>query len=165
MTIAIRLAVVIAAAVAIVGTRAAFAQQYTVDRSASDNLTAYLRQHRLPLVAAQVLTAADGGRRLVLYGFVATDFGRKDAESKALAQLGASAIPVENRIVVRPEIRELAAHPNASSAADGSSAVGGPPATDSSPSVSGKSFDQIVNEIQQYGVKSPPDEQGLEAPP
>ena len=81
MTIAIGLAAVIAAVIASIGTRAAFAQQYTVDRSASDKLTSYLRHHRLPLVGAQVLTAADGGRRLVLYGFVATDFGRKNAES------------------------------------------------------------------------------------
>jgi hypothetical protein len=164
-TIAIGLALVIAAGVATMGTRAAFAQQYTVDRSASDKLTSYLRHHRLPLVGAQVLTAADGGRRLVLYGFVATDFGRKDAESKALAQLGANTIPVENRIVVRPEIRELAAHPKASPPAEGSSGAGVPAPTDSSPNVSGKSFDQIINEIQQYGVKSPPDEQDLGTPP
>lgn len=155
-----RLVLVIAVAVIAV-TGAAYAQQYTVDRTASDNLTAYLRKHRLPLVGAQLLTAADGGKRLVLYGFVATDFGRKDAESKALKQLGASAIPVENRIVVRPELRQPASHPNASATADGSSAAGGTASADSSPKVSGKSFEQIMNEIQQYGVKSPPDEEGL----
>src|SRR5437899_792179 len=57
---------------------ASFAQSYKVDTSDTQSLTSYLRQHRLPLVGAQVLTNGAGDRRIVLYGFVATQFGKND---------------------------------------------------------------------------------------
>src|SRR6516225_9058923 len=60
------------------------AQSYKVDAADSHSLTAYLSQHRLPLVGAHVLADAAGNRRIVLYGFVATEFGKDDAARKAL---------------------------------------------------------------------------------
>jgi hypothetical protein len=133
-----------------------WAQDYTVDRAASDDLTTYLRKNRLPLVGAQVLTSPDGQKRLVLYGFVASDFGKHDAETKALAHLGGSGFTVENRIAVRPEIEHLkSSHHNASS---------GSPAQAEAPSPGNLSFDHVMDDIQRYGVKDPPGEADLSGP-
>src|SRR5438067_30081 len=94
----------------------AFTQTYQVDTNSSHALTAFLREHRLPLVGAQVLTDSAGERRIVLYGFVATDFGKNDAARKAVDYMnkGAqSAAPqVENRIEVRPDIARMGSHSN-----------------------------------------------------
>ncbi len=79
-------------ALAMIGTpAAALAQDFTVDSAASDALTNYLRQNRLPLVGAQIGKAPAGARRLVLYGYVATQQGKSDAESKAVAYMGSAA--------------------------------------------------------------------------
>jgi hypothetical protein len=78
---------------------------YTKDTGRSDALTSYLKQHRLPLVGAQVLNDPSSGKRvIVLYGFVATDFGKSDATAKARAFLNDPAAVVENRVMVDPEI-------------------------------------------------------------
>src|SRR5215472_14227410 len=42
-----------------------------VDQSQSQALTDYLKTHHLPLVGAQVLSAADGERQVILFGYVA----------------------------------------------------------------------------------------------
>jgi hypothetical protein len=93
-------------ALAIVSTLAvpALAQQYQVDDAASKALTQYLHHHRLPLVGAQVFTTASGERKLLLYGYVATDFGKRDAERKALKFLGDSSMATTNSIKVNPSI-------------------------------------------------------------
>lgn len=126
---------------------AASAQDYAVDRAASDDLNDFLRENRLPLVGAQVLKTPDGHERLMLYGFVATNFGKRDAEKKALAHLGGSGIEVENRIVVRPEIGKLKPH-------ESPPAASGAPVSDSG----NLSFDRVMDDIQRFGVKSPPGE-------
>src|SRR5260370_22692258 len=82
MCIVARCAIAIMAAL-FLSAAPAMAQQYTVDRKASDALSAYLKDNRLPLVGAQVLQDASGTRRLVLYGYFATQFGKDDAEQKA----------------------------------------------------------------------------------
>lgn len=133
--------------------RTALAQDYTVDRAASDELNDFLRKNRLPLVGAQVLKTPDGHERLMLYGFVATDFGKRDAEKKALAHLGGGGIVVENRIVVRPEIGKLKAPPNPE-------ATSGAQTRDSG----NLSFDRVMDDIQRFGVKSPPGEDELGVP-
>src|SRR5882672_4366876 len=56
---------------------------YTNDTAQSGTLTSYLQSHRLPLVGAQVLTNGGGNRQIILYGFVASDFGKQDAADKA----------------------------------------------------------------------------------
>ena len=74
------------------------------DSSQSTALTDYLKTHRLPLVGAQVLNKGSGNRQVVLYGFVATQFGKQDAEAKARQFLGDPNVEVTNRIDVRPEL-------------------------------------------------------------
>jgi hypothetical protein len=143
-------------------TPTSWAQNYTVDSAASDSLTAYLRKNRLPLVGAQVQTTPDGQKRLMLYGFVATDYGKQDAETKALAHLGGSGITVENRIAVRPEIDQLKPHHHAmSSASDAASSPDQSQATQDSGNVS---FDQVMDAIQRNGFKDPPGEEDLNGP-
>ncbi|MGH8012017.1 MAG: hypothetical protein ACREQ4_05920 [Candidatus Binataceae bacterium] len=141
------------------------AQDYTVERKTSQALTAYLRTHRLPLVGAQVLTSA-AGKRLILYGYVATSFGKTDARKKALKFLKQPNLAVENRIVIQPEIVRLKSplpksepRPPASSSAPPSYET--PPTYASAPpeySNGGQSFDQVYKDIQRYGIKAPPGE-------
>jgi hypothetical protein len=128
-----------------------FAQTYKVDAADSQALTAYLRQHRLPLVGAQVVADATGNKRIVLYGFVASEFGKNDAAQKAVAFIGNGAQPgtlgpqVENRIEIRPEIAHMrmqtATAPSADSGND--------------------SLDQMLDDIDRYGVKMVPSESNL----
>jgi hypothetical protein len=138
-----------AVVVEIAAVSSVMAQSYAVDSAASEALTSSLRNQHLPLVGAQVLKSAAGGKRLVLYGFVATDFGKRDAERKALQYLSSNRIPVENRIAVRPEIAKLKSR----------SAASTPPHSSAT-----KSFDQIISDIERYGIKSAPDEPGTGAP-
>jgi hypothetical protein len=103
--LAFRLMTMLAAVtIAAASTFPAVAQQYQVDDSSSKTLTDYLHHHRLPLVGAQVFTTADGERKLLLYGYVATEFGKGDAERKALKFLGDSTIATTNSIKVNPAI-------------------------------------------------------------
>jgi hypothetical protein len=136
----------------------AVAQEYTVDTAASEALTNYLRQNRLPLVGAQIGTAPSGARRLVLYGYVATDVGKSNAESKALANLGSPKPEVVNRIVIKPEIAQMKSDGQAGSQAD--SSLGSANAYASSgqgPSGAfpGESFDKVIDDINRYGIRSP----------
>jgi CHASE3 domain sensor protein len=122
-----------------------YAQSYDVNAAESQSLSTYLRQHRLPLVGAQVLTDSTGSRRIVLYGFVATEFGKNDAASQALEYVEnhapLTATPqVENRIEIRPEIARM--RTNAASA--------------SPQETSNKSLDQMLDDIQRYGVTMAP---------
>jgi hypothetical protein len=140
--------------------RSAIAQNFTMDAPASEALTNYLRQNRLPLVGAQLGTASTGARRLVLYGYVATEIGKRDAESKALAHLGGTPPEVVNRIVIQPEIAKLKSgshggSPGAASGGDVNDYGGGAPAG----AFAGQSFDQVIGDIQRYGIKSVPDDQ------
>jgi hypothetical protein len=134
----------------LIGAGTTLAQSYKVDAADSNSLTTYLRQHRLPLVGAQVLSDAAGNRRIVLYGFVATEFGKNDAAAQALAfiQNGAQAVTtppqVENRIEIRPEIARM--KPQAGTAAAGNSGT--------------KSLDQVLDEIDRYGVTTVPPSSG-----
>jgi hypothetical protein len=129
----------------LIGAPVIFAQTYKVNTLDSQSLTAYLRQHRLPLVGAQVLRDSAGNQRIVLYGFVATEFGKDDAARKAVAYLenGRSATrspQVENRIEVRPEIARFKTQIASSGAADSGQ----------------ESLDQILNDIDRYGITMAP---------
>jgi hypothetical protein len=77
---------------------------YRADQGESQALTRYLKAHRLPLVAAQVLDGSGGKRAVVLYGFVGTDFGKSDASAKSQRFLAGQSVLVDNRIKVRPEL-------------------------------------------------------------
>jgi len=77
---------------------------YSNNTRQSNALTSYLQSHRLPLVGGQVLTDSSGDKQVILYGFVATDFGKQDAADKARRYLHDANVPVVNRIAVRPEL-------------------------------------------------------------
>jgi hypothetical protein len=128
-----------------IGGGAASAQTYKVDGVDSQSLTTYLRQHRLPLVGAQVLNGSSGNRRIVLYGFTATEFGKNDAAAKALAYIenktpsGMPIPQIENRIEVRTEIARMKSS-GATSAASAN-----------------ESLDQVLNDIDRFGVTMAPE--------
>ena len=98
-------------------TAISFAQQDQIDHYTSDRLTKFLHQQSLPLVGAQVLQTPEG-RKLLLYGFVATDYGKVDAEKKALKFLGDESITIANSIEIDPAVEKL----RSSSPKSGSSA-------------------------------------------
>jgi len=100
---------------------------YKPDQSESQALSEYLKQRKLPLVGAQVLQGATGGRIVVLYGFVGSEFGKADAAKKAQNFLGDSTVTVDNRINVRPEL--LAANHPSGTPANTSDYNYRPPAT------------------------------------
>jgi hypothetical protein len=78
---------------------------YVADQSASTALTDYLKQHRLPLVGAQVLrNPNNGSRAVVLYGFVGSDYGKSDAQHQAEDFINDDSVDVDNRIRVNPEL-------------------------------------------------------------
>jgi hypothetical protein len=140
--------------------RAAIAQTFTVDATASEALTNYLRQNRLPLVGAQIGTASTGARRLVLYGYVATEMGKRDAESKALAHLGGTPPEVVNRIVIQPEIAKLKSGRQSGSSGDAGSSGANDYAASGAPAgaFAGQSLDHVIDDIQRYGIRSVPDD-------
>jgi len=97
-------------------------------------------------VGAQVLSNSAGIQHIVLYGFVATEFGKSDAASKAIAYVG-SEVPtgtpapqLENRIEVRPEIARMKA----------------PAAAGSATSIN-ESLDQVLDDIDRFGVAMAPE--------
>ena len=94
----------------------------TIDSPQSQGLTDYLKRHQLPLVGAQVVTSTSGGRQVILFGFVASDFGKSDAEEKARHYLKDQSVVVDNRIKIS------AALAGGASGGARSSVAGTPPA-------------------------------------
>lgn len=141
----------------------ALAQDNNVDQATSQALTSYLKQNRLPLVGAQVIKGNGGQERVVLYGFVASDDGKQDAERKVIAYLGTPVPTIDDRLLVKPELATMSApqSQDQSSAAQGAEAQSATaPATQSQQSAApaGMSFEQLYQQIQQYGIKNPPGE-------
>lgn len=87
----------------------------SVDKGRSAALTQYLKSHRLPLVGAQVLVSPSGQQQLMLYGFVATQYGKNDAEAKARRYLGAPDIGVNNQIKIEPQLAKSSSGSSSSS--------------------------------------------------
>ena len=80
-------------------------RNYVPDTGASTALTDHLKQHRLPLVGAQVLrNPNDGSRAVVLYGFVGSDLGKSDAQRQAEDFVNDPSVEVDNRIRVNPDL-------------------------------------------------------------
>ncbi|MGH8275154.1 MAG: hypothetical protein ACRETH_00500 [Steroidobacteraceae bacterium] len=121
---------------------------YSKDQPASQALTDYLTQHRLPLVGAQVLRGPGSGRAVVLYGFTGSDFGKSDAVDKTRKYLNDSAIAVDNRIKVNPDLL-TAGNVGASPGAGGAAvADNSPDPADNMPGA--ESYTQHQNDVQQY---------------
>jgi len=83
----------------------------TVDQRQSRALTDYLKAHHLPLVGAQVLSAPDGQREVILFGYVATPFGKSDAEERARTFDSSSKPVVINRIKVSRDLVQMGKSP------------------------------------------------------
>ncbi len=75
-----------------------------VDQARSQSLTDYLHNRRLPLVGGRVLAGNGGPRQVILYGFVATPFGKIDAADQARVFLNDPEAQIDNRIKVTPEL-------------------------------------------------------------
>jgi len=79
--------------------------QSMLDAARSRGATDYLHSHRLPFVTAQVFRDASGApASLTLSGQVASEFGRSDAERKALKFLGTQNLALDNQIQVEPNL-------------------------------------------------------------
>ena len=83
------------------------AQNYVIDQGTSDALTRYLRMNELPMVNAQFSTSPGGRKQLILTGFVATQFGRTDAERIATAYLNDPSVNMVDQILLDPHVEDL----------------------------------------------------------
>ncbi len=101
------------------------AQTSSVDKTASAKLTKYLHNHRLPMVGAQI-SDTSSGRQLMLYGYVATDFGKDDAVTKSKAFLHDSSIAVVNNIRVNPQLKHMKSPSSGGQSASGQMNDSGP---------------------------------------
>jgi hypothetical protein len=91
------------------------AQNYVIDQGTSDAITRYLHMNELPMVTAQFSTSPAGRKELILTGFVATQFGRTDAERIATAYLNDPNVKIVDQILLDPHVEDL--RPPAGSAA------------------------------------------------
>ena len=97
------------------------AQNYVIDQGTSDALTKYLHMNELPMVTAQFSTSPGGSKQLILSGFVATQFGRTDAERIATAYLNDPNVNMVDQILLDPHVEDL--RPPAGSAAAADAAI------------------------------------------
>ena len=119
----------------------------TIDSPQSQALSDYLKHHSLPLVGAQVVTSPSGGKQAILFGFVASDFGKTDAEQKARHYLKDPSLVVDNRIKVSPEL--------AGSGSSFGSTVNGVPSANATPYDSSDPY-AASGSIQDYQNNRPP---------
>ena len=130
------------------------AMAQSVDKTTSDKLTKYLHTHRLPMVGAQV-SNTDTGRHLMLYGFVATDFGKDDAVTKSKRYLHDSSIAVTNNIKVNPQVRHLKKKPSTDEGAMDTGTAGHPRAD----------WENTLDDTLRSGGASPSNDPNLRMPP
>ncbi len=134
----------------------AAAQPGSVDTATSAKLTKYLHNHRLPMVGAQI-SDTSSGRQLMLYGFVATDFGKDDAVTKSKSYLHDSTIAVVNNIRVNPQLKHLKRPPPSDGGAPGEMDSGAmpPPRAD---------WENTFDETLRSGGASPSNDPALKMP-
>ncbi len=126
----------------------------TIDSPQSQGLSDYLKHHSLPLVGAQVVTSPSGGKQVILFGFVASDFGKTDAEQKARHYLKDSSLVVDNRIKISPELAGSAG--TSGSTSKGAASGYAMPSSGTDPYAASGS-------IQDYQNNMPPDAQAYAA--
>jgi hypothetical protein len=102
------------------------AQNYVIDQGTSDALTKYLHMSKLPMVTAQFSTSPGGSKQLILTGFVATQFGRNDAERIANAYLNDPSVNLVDQILLDPHVEDLRAPPGSAAAASGARSPNSP---------------------------------------
>ncbi len=126
----------------------------TIDSPQSEGLSDYLKHHSLPLVGAQVVTSSSGGKQVILFGFVASDFGKTDAEQKARHYLKDPTLVVDNRIKISPEL--------AGSTGRSGSTVNGVPSGNAMPADGSDPY-AASGSIQDYQNNEPPGAQAYQA--
>jgi len=102
------------------------AQNYVIDQGTSDAVTKYLHMNELPMVTAQFSTSPGGSKQLILTGFVATQFGRNDAERIANAYLNDPTVNMVDQILLDPHVEDLRAAPGSAAAAAGAQSPNSP---------------------------------------
>jgi len=122
------------------------AQNYVIDQGTSDALTRYLHMNELPMVTAQFSTSPGGSKQLILTGFVATPFGRHDAERIATAYLNDRSVNMVDQILIDPHVEDTR------SASPGSAAAASP----QSPNSSDQLWNKTMQGIYRNGAQSPP---------
>jgi len=129
----------------------------TIDSPQSQGLSDYLKAHSLPLVGAQVVTSSSGGKQVILFGFVASDFGKTDAEQKARHCLKDPTLVVDNRIKISPEL--------AGGHGSSHSTVNGVPSGNAMPYDNSNSADPYAStgSVQDYQNNLPPGAQAYAA--
>jgi hypothetical protein len=109
-------------------------------------ITDYLKNHRLPLVGAQVLGSGTS-RQVILYGYTATPYGKQNAEARVRQVVRDPDVVIENRVVVQPEL--LAAN-NDSASAGTSSGSNGSDANKVLSQIANQQNYPAVDQTQQY---------------
>lgn len=102
------------------------AQSYVIDQGTSDAITKCLHMNELPMVTAQFSTSRGGGKQLILTGFVATQFGRNDAERIATAYLNDPGVSMVDQILLDPHVEDLRPPAGSAAAAPGSQSPNSP---------------------------------------
>ncbi|MGD0672005.1 MAG: hypothetical protein ABSB13_08000 [Candidatus Binatus sp.] len=137
----------VAAIIMMVATCAvARAQNYVIDQGASDALTRYLHLNSLPMVTAEFSTSPGGSRQVILTGFVATQFGRQDAERIALAYVNDPSVNMVDQILLDPHVEDMRTAPPGSPAAVGSQ----------SPNSPNQLWNKTMQGIYKNGAQNPP---------
>src|SRR5271163_3998368 len=125
----------------------------TIDSPQSQGLSDYLKAHSLPLVGAQVVTSSSGGKQVILFGFVASDFGKTDAEQKARHYLKDQSVVVDNRIKISAAL--AGGNGGARSTVNGAPSANGAPSDGSDPyAASGSVQDYENNQPPAYGSQA-----------
>lgn len=122
------------------------AQNYVIDQRASDALTGYLHLNSLPMVTAQFSTSPGAGKQLILTGFVATQFGRDEAERIATAYLNDPSVNMVDQILLDPHVEDLRTAPAGSGSAPGSQ----------SPNSPDQLWNNTMQGIYKNGAQNPP---------
>src|SRR5258708_19817231 len=73
--------------------------------------------NELPMVTAQFSTSPAGSKQLILTGFVATQFGRNDAERIATAYLNDLSVNMVDQILLDPHVEDMRPPPGSSAGA------------------------------------------------
>src|SRR5258708_38440253 len=73
--------------------------------------------NELPMVTAQFSTSPAGSKQLILTGFVATQFGRNDAERIATTYLNDPSVNMVDQILLDPHVEDMRPPPGSAAAA------------------------------------------------
>jgi hypothetical protein len=142
-----RIQVLVLAIIVIGTTKIARAQNYVIDQGTSDALTRYLHSNELPMVTAEFSTSPAGRKQLILTGFVATQFGRTDAERIATGYLNDPSVNMVDQILLDPHIEDMRG------AAPGSTAATAPGSQ--APNTSDQLWNKTMQGIYRNGGQNP----------